>query len=90
VQSLKPWFEAWRFAAEAQQVVAARMMRFWANDASAAREATVMVTEKMAAAAEAQMAAGLALMRGQSLSTALARAATPYRRRVRANHRRLS
>jgi hypothetical protein len=44
----------------------------------------------MAAAAEAQMAAGLALLRGQGAAVALARAATPYRRRVRANHRRLS
>jgi len=90
VQSLKPWFEAWRFAAEAQQVVAARMLRFWQGDATAGAEAARMVTEKMAAATEAQMAAGLALMRGLSLSTALKRASTPYRRRVRANHRRLS
>lgn len=86
----RSWFDAWRFAAEAQQVMAMRMMRFWQCDATAGAEATRMVTEKMAAAAEAQMAAGLALMRGQSLSTALKRASTPYRRRVRANHRRLS
>lgn len=90
MQSFNGWFEAWRFGAQAQQVMALRMMRFWQGDASAAREATVMVTEKMAAATEAQMAAGLALMRGQSLSTALKRASTPYRRRVRANHRRLT
>lgn len=86
----RSWFDAWRFVAEAQQVMAMRMMRFWQCDATAGAEATRMVTEKMAAAAEAQMAAGLALMRGQSLSTALKRASTPYRRRVRANHRRLS
>ena len=86
----RSWFDAWRFAAEAQQVMTMRMMRFWQCDATAGAEATRMVTEKMAAAAEAQMAAGLALMRGQSLSTALKRASTPYRRRVRATHRRLS
>jgi hypothetical protein len=86
----RSWFDAWRFAAEAQQVMAMRMMRFWQCDATAGAEATRMVTEKMAAAAEAQMVAGLALMRGQSLSTAFKRASTPYRRRVRANHRRLS
>jgi len=86
----RSWFDAWRFAAEAQQVMTMRMMRFWQCDATAGAEATRMVTEKMAAAAEAQMAAALALMRGQSLSTALKRASTPYRRRVRANHRRLS
>ncbi|MGN6570780.1 MAG: hypothetical protein ACTHLO_05135 [Pseudolabrys sp.] len=88
--SAKSWFEAWRFAAQAQQVMAARMMRFWLNDATAGTEATRMVTEKMAAAAEAQFAIGLALMRGQGAGVALRRAATSYRRRVRANHRRLS
>jgi len=86
----RSWFDAWRFAAEAQQVMAMRMMCFWQGDASAGAEATRMVTEKMAAAAEAQMAAGLALLRGQGAAVALARATTPYRRRVRANHRRLS
>ena len=86
----RTWFDAWRFAAEAQQVMTMRMMRFWQCDATAGAEATRMVTEKMAAAAEAQMAASLALLRGQGAAVALARAATPYRRRVRANHRRLS
>jgi hypothetical protein len=52
----RSWFEAWRFAAEAQQVMAMRMMCFWQCDASAGAEATRMVTEKMAAAAEAQKA----------------------------------
>ena len=90
MQSLKPWFEAWQFAAEAQQVVAARMMRFWQGDASAGPEAARMVVEKIAAAAEAHGAAAAALMGGQSLHIALQRASTPYRRRVRANRRRLS
>ena len=90
VKSLRPWFEAWQFAAEAQQVIALRMMQFWRNDPSAGREATRMVTEKMAAAAEAHAAAASALMMGQSATTALRRAAIPYRRRVRANRRRLS
>jgi hypothetical protein len=88
--STKPWFEAWQFAAEAQQVIALRMMRFLQGDASSGPEAALMVTEKMAAAAEAHGAAAAALLGGQSLHTALQRAATPYRRRVRANRRRLS
>ena len=88
--SLMPWFDAWRFAAEAQQVMAMRMMRFWLRDASAGAEATRMVSEKLAAAAEAQVAAATALMKGQSAKTALRRAGTPYRRRVRANHKRLT
>ena len=86
----RSWFDAWRFAAEAQQVMTMRMMRFWQCDASAGVEATRMVVEEVAAAAEAQGAAAAALLGGHSLSTALERAATPYRRRVRANHRRLS
>jgi len=90
VKSLRPWFEAWRFAAEAQQVIALRMMRFCLNDASAGREAARMVTEKIAAAAEAQAAAAAALIAGRSATTVLRRAATPYRRRVRANRRRLT
>jgi hypothetical protein len=89
VKSLNPWFEAWRFAADAQQVMARRMMGFWMNDASAAREATLMVTEKMAAAVEAHAAAASALMSGHGPAIALQRAATPYRRRVRANRKRL-
>ena len=90
MHSLKPWFEAWRFAAQAQQVMSLRMMRFWTNDANAGAEAARMQSEKMAAAAEAQLAAGMALLRGETAVTALRRAAVPYRRRVSANHRRLS
>ncbi len=90
VKSLTTWFEAWRFAVETQQVIALRMMRFWQNDPSAGREATRMVTEKAAAAVEAQAAAATALLTGKSAKTALKRAATPYRRRVRANRKRLS
>ena len=90
MHSLKPWFEAWRFAAQAQQVMTLRMMRFWANDAGSGAEAARMVSEKMAAAAEAQLAVGVALLKGESAATAIRRATVPYRRRVSANHRRLS
>ena len=88
--SLMPWFDAWRFGAQAQQVVMLRMMRFWLRDTSAGAEATRMVAEKIAASAEAQAAAATALMKRQSAKTALKRAATPYRKRVRANHKRLT
>ena len=84
MQSFKPWFEAWHFAAQAQQVMSLRMMRFWTNDATAG------ASEKVAAAAEAQLAVGVALLKGETAATALRRAAIPYRRRVSANHRRLS
>jgi len=88
--SLMPWFDAWRVGAQAQQVMMLRIMRFWLRDASAGAEAMRMVSEKVAASAEAQVAAATALMKGQSAKTAIKRAATPYRRRVRANHKRLT
>lgn len=84
------WFEALRFAAEVQRVMALRMVRFAAPDASTAGEMATMIGEKTAAFAEAQFAAGAALAGGHSVETALRRAYRPYRRRVRANHRRLS
>jgi hypothetical protein len=89
VSSLMPWFDAWRFAAETQEVIARRMTRFWLNDPTAGSEAVRMVTEKIAAAAESQAAVAAALMTGQSAKTVLRRATIPYRRRVRANRRRL-
>ena len=84
------WFEALRFAAEAQRVMAMRMAKLAVFDASAAREMAGMLNEKTAALAEAQFAAGVALATGRSVETAMRRACRPYRRRVRANHRRLS
>lgn len=89
MKSLMPWFDAWRFAADSQQVIAQRLTLFCLNDPSAGSEAVRMVAEKMAAAVEAQAAVAAALMTGQSAKTVLRRAAIPYRRRVRANRRRL-
>jgi hypothetical protein len=83
------WLDALRYSIEVQQVIAARLSRLGRADISAAFEATQMVSEKAAAFVEAQAAGVRALSRGASVSTALARAQKPYRRRVRANHRRL-
>jgi hypothetical protein len=74
---------------EVQQVIAARLSRLSCADVSASIEATQMVTEKVAAFFEAQAAGAMALSRGASLGAALRTAHKPYRRRVRANRKRL-
>jgi hypothetical protein len=88
-----PLFTAWistcRFSLEAQQVIATRLMRATRCDAAASAEAGRMVSEKLAAFVEASAAAGLATATGRSPDAALAEFMKPYRRRVRANHRRL-
>jgi len=48
-----------------------------------------MLSEKLAAFIEANAAAGRAVAAGKSPDIALAEFVKPYRRRVRANHRRL-
>ena len=87
---LNLWLDNLLLGFEAQQVIAARLMRLARADAAAALEANRMVQEKLAAFFEAQAAAGIALARGASFRATLANAHRPYRRRVRANHRRLS
>jgi hypothetical protein len=84
------WIEAGRFAFDVQQVVAGRMMRFAMGGPQGAAEAQRMVLEKVTVVAAAQVAAGTALATGKSLATAAKRAATPIKRQVRANRKRLS
>jgi len=86
---LNLWMDNLRLGFEAQQVAAARLMRLARADAAAAVEANRMVQEKLAAFVEAQTASAYALARGASFRAAVASARKPYRRRVRANHRRL-
>jgi hypothetical protein len=84
------FFEASRFQAEAQSVIAMRLFKMASGDPGAFSEAQRMVSEKIAALGEAQQAMLTALTAGQSFETAAAKAYTPYRRTVHANHRRLS
>ena len=84
------WFDAATFAAEAQWVVALRMLRLTAGGAMAATETQRMVSEKVLAGAEAHIAAASALAAGGGFAGAARAAATPYRRAVRANRRRLT
>lgn len=86
---MSAWFEAARFAADTQRVVALRMMRLAGGGPLAVTEATRMVAEKMAAFTEAQAAVAATMMTGGTLKTASRKAYAPYRRTVRANSRRL-
>jgi hypothetical protein len=86
---MNAWFEAARFGADSQRVIATRMMRLSSGGPGAATEASRMVSEKMAAFAEAQGVMMAALINGTSLDAAATRAYVPYRRAVRANRRRL-
>lgn len=83
------WISTFRFCLEVNQVIATRLLRSARCDAAASIEAGRMVSEKLAAFVEANAAAGLAVAGRKSPDIALAEFVKPYRRRVRANHRRL-
>ena len=87
--SLSFAFDFARLGAEAWMVVGLRLARLAAGGPAAALEAQRMVAEKSAAALEAQAAAGMALALGASHHVAGGKALAGYRRRVRANRRRL-
>ena len=74
--------DATMLAFESQQVIGMRLIRLAAGGAAGQAEAQRMVTEKVAAAGEA------ALMVASGASTA--KVIAGYRRKVRANARRLS
>ena len=88
-----PWLmlaaEAAQLGFDAQHVVALRIMRWATGGASGHAEAQRMMTEKSAALLEAQFAAAGALAGGKSAVVAR-KVLAVYRRRVRANKRRLS
>jgi hypothetical protein len=84
------WLEAAIFGAEAQRVIALRMMRLAAGGAVAANEAQRMLLEKVIANGQAQFAACMSLAAGRRVEAAAHAAAKPYRKAVRANHRRLT
>jgi hypothetical protein len=78
-----------RLGLEAQEVVALRMLKFASGGADLESEFARMFSEKAGAAIDAQVEAGRSALSGQA-HLAPARAVALYRRRVRANHRRLS
>jgi hypothetical protein len=89
INFMNAWFEAARFATDSNNVIALRLMKIANGGPQATTEATTMVSEKMAAFAEAQGAMFAALATGKSFQAAANKAYGPYRRAVRANRRRL-
>jgi hypothetical protein len=89
-----PWLQLTldtaRLGFEAQRVIALRMLRLAAGGRSATAEAQRMVAEKVAALAEAQVAAAAAVARGGKHHTVARKMVGVYRRRVGKNRRRLS
>ncbi|CAL8981516.1 MULTISPECIES: hypothetical protein [Rhodoplanes] len=74
----------------AQAVIALRTIRLAEGGPAALREAQRMVTEKVVATVEAEMAAARALLGGASFDDAASEALVPVRRCVEDNVRRLS
>ena len=88
-----PWvrlgLDSLRLSAEAQGVIALRMMTLASGGPAAAAEAELMVAEKLRAAAETQAQVFTSVLTGSG-HLAPARAVAAYRRKVRANRRRLA
>jgi hypothetical protein len=89
-----PWFalslKAMQMGMEAQSVIALRMLRLASGGARMEAEATRMVTEKVAAAAEAQAVAAVAPISGYPQHVVAINALKVFKKRVRANKRRLT
>lgn len=81
-------FDFWRAGFEAQQVIALRLAKLAGGGAAASDEMNRMVSEKMAAAFEAQQAAATAVLTGRSAQIP-SRTLALYRRKMRANRTRL-
>ncbi len=89
-----PWFDvalkAIQLGVEAQSVIALRMVRLAAGGALAQSEAQRMVMEKFAAVAEVQTAVAAGLLNGHQDHVVATKALGAFKKRVRANKRRLS
>jgi hypothetical protein len=83
-------FQAARLGWEAQSVMALRMMRLASQGGHGQSEAHRMVTEKVAALAEAQGAASAAAISGGGSYRVAKKVLGVYKKRVRANKRRLT
>jgi hypothetical protein len=86
----KLWTAAWQLGLDAQPVIAMRLARISAGTPAAKAECGRMVSEKIAAAGAAQLAATGALGAGKGPETAARATLGPITRTVRANRRRLS
>jgi hypothetical protein len=90
---VNPWFgiglEAWRLGMEASAVIGLRTLRIAHGGPAGAAEAERMVREKVEAAMALQALAVTGAL-GATPASASARTLAHYRRKVRANRRRLS
>jgi hypothetical protein len=77
------------FLLDCETVIGLRLLRITAGGGLALRETSRMIGEKFETAVEAQLAACAAIASGEP-ARAFDRAAGAYRRRVRANRRRLT
>jgi hypothetical protein len=88
-----PWlrigFDAWALGLEASSVIGLRTLKIAAGGAAGEAEARRMVSEKVDAAVDLQLKA-LSGGLGVTGAGAAAKTLTHYRRKVRANRRRLS
>ncbi len=82
--------EAFEFAFQVQSVMALRLLRISAGGSDAAVETQRMIAEKAEAVWRSQLAAGLAIASGRDSGAVAVAAFRPYRRAVKANHRRLT
>ena len=89
-----PWldltFKTMQLGWDAQNVVALRMLRMASGGPRAQTELNRMVTEKVAAAAEANLAAATSVMAGSEDHVIAGKVLRVFKKRVRANKRRLS
>lgn len=87
-----PWWrvsvQAWLLSVEASSVIALRMLKSAAGGATAQDEASRMVREKIEAGLDLQ-AKAMSLGLGSTPAGAASRVISHYRRKVKANRRRL-
>ena len=79
-----------RLGWEAQSVIALRLMRMATQNPGNQTEARRMVTEKVAALGEAQAVAATAVIKGGKSHRVAKKVMGVYKKRVRANKRRLT
>jgi hypothetical protein len=91
---LSPWIaltlKAMQVGFDAQNVIFLRMMRLSAGGTCGQSEARRMVSEKIAASAEAQAAAVSGIIAGRKEAVVAGQVIRGLQKRVRANKRRLS
>lgn len=86
---LKIGFDTWALGVEASSVVALRTTKILLGGDIRGRETSLMVSEKLKAAAELQSAFWLGRL-GNDPTAAVGKIVTSYGRKIRANRRRLT